>query len=139
MQSRGSGALTRTAHDPVTDYAQGVVDGSIVAGPYVRESCARHLLDINEAPTRGLTWDLTAVDRVFGFFSTVLKLNGGEHEGRAFDLEPSQQFIVGSLFGWKREDGSRRFRTCFIEQGKGSGKTPLAAGIGHYMGMGIMN
>ena len=133
MQSRGSGALTRTAHDPVTDYAQGVVDGSIVAGPYVRESCARHLLDINEAPTRGLTWDLTAVDRVFGFFSTVLKLNGGEHEGRAFDLEPSQQFIVGSLFGWKREDGSRRFRTCFIEQGKGSGKTPLAAGIGHYM------
>lgn len=47
-------------------------------------------------------------------------------------MEPFQQFIIGSLFGWKGADGFRRFRTAFIEQGKGNGKSPLAAGIGLY-------
>ena len=37
-------------------------------------------------------------------------------------LEPWQQFIVGSLFGWKEKDGFRRFRTAYIEIGKGNGK-----------------
>lgn len=68
-----------------------------------------------------------------GYFPAVLRLGGGEHEGKPFDLHESQAFIVGSLFGWKRADGTRRFRVAFIEEGKGSGKSPLAAGIGHYM------
>ena len=43
-----------------------------------------------------------------------------------------QAFIVGSLFGWKSKDGTRRFRQAYVETGKGSGKSPLAAGIGLY-------
>src|SRR5678815_2801792 len=35
--------------------------------------------------------------------------------------------------GWKAADGHRRFRVAYIEQGKGNGKSPLAAGIGLYM------
>ncbi len=62
----------------------------------------------------------------------VLRLNGGQFEGLPFNLHPSQQFIVGSLFGWKRLDGTRRFRRAFIEQSKGSGKSPLLAGCGLY-------
>ena len=42
------------------------------------------------------------------------------------------EFIVGSLFGWRR-NGIRRFRRAYVEIGKGNGKSPLAAGIGHYM------
>ena len=45
---------------------------------------------------------------------------------------PWQAFILGSLFGWKGPDGFRRFRTGYIETAKGSGKSPLAAGIGLY-------
>lgn len=119
--------------DEVTTYARGVVSGDIVAGPHVRDACARHLRDLKAAPKRGLRWDLGSVQRVFDYFEMVLRLNGGEHEGRPFSLEPSQKFIVGSLFGWLKEDGTRRFQTAFIEMGKGSGKSPLAAGIGHYM------
>jgi phage terminase large subunit-like protein len=75
-------------------------------------------------------WDVEEVAWVVGFFRDVLRLNGGEHEGQPFVLEPWQVFIVGSLFGWKRKaTGYRRFRVAFIETGKGSGKSPLAAGI----------
>lgn len=49
-----------------------------------------------------------------------------------FELQPSQKFIIGSLFGWKKSDGSRRFRRAYIEQAKGQGKSPLAAGVGMY-------
>lgn len=70
--------------------------------------------------------------RALGFFPDVLGLSEGQFEGRPFVLHPSQQFIIGSLFGWVREDGTRRFRRAYIEQGKGNGKSPLAAGIGLY-------
>jgi len=67
---------------------------------------------------------------VFGFFENVLRLSEGQFEGLPFELQPAQAFIVGSLFGWKRADGTRRFRRAYIEQGKGNGKSPMAGGIG---------
>jgi hypothetical protein len=125
---------SREAHasDPVTAYARAVVAGSIVAGPHVRNACQRHLKDLKEGPKRGLRWDVDAAQRALGFFPDVLRLAGGQFEGLPFALQPSQQFIVGSLFGWKRKDGWRRFRRAYIEEGKGNGKSPLAAGIGLY-------
>lgn len=109
-----------------------MVAGEIIAGPHVRNACRRHLLDLEEGPKRGLTWDLEAALRAIQFFAAVLRLNGGQFEGRPFELHPSQQFRVGSLFGWKRADGSRRFRRFYDEEGKGNGKSPMLAGIGLY-------
>lgn len=123
--------------DRTTAYAEGVCDGEIIAGPHVRDACARHLRDLAEGSERGLRWDPEAAAHIEGYFREVLRLSGGEHEGKPFELHESQAFIIGSLFGWKRlnEQGEwiRRFRLAFVEAGKGSGKTPLAAGIGHYM------
>lgn len=62
----------------------------------------------------------------------VLRLNGGEFEGLPYDLLMWQRFIVGGLMGWKGPDGYRRFRVAYVETAKGSGKSPLAAGIGLY-------
>ena len=109
-----------------------MVAGEIVAGPHVRNACRRHLADLER--TGGIWFDVEAADRAFGFFEGVLKLSEGQFEGQPFILHPSQAFIVGSLFGWKRADGTRRFRRAYIEQGKGNGKSPLAGGIG-IMGM----
>lgn len=115
---------------PVTVYAQSVVDGEILAGDPVRAACARHLADIERVDIR---FDVGAADRALGFFREVLRLNGGDFEGEPFVLLPWQTFIVGSVFGWKAGDGWRRFRMAFIETAKGSGKSPLAAGVGLYM------
>lgn len=124
----------KSTSDRVTAYALGVDSGEILAGPHVRDACARHLKDLEEQKKRGLAWDWPAADRVIGYFRDVLRLNGGEFEGEPFELLDWQAFIVGSLFGWKTAaDGFRRFRMAFIETGKGSGKSPLAAGIGLYM------
>lgn len=124
--------------DPVTAWAQDVVAGEIVAGPYIRDAAARHLDDLENGPERGLKWDLKAARHAIDFFPKVLRLNGGQFEGRPFNLHPSQVFRVGSLFGWKKKDPEtgawyRRFRRFYDEEGKGNGKSPLLGGIGLYM------
>ncbi|MCS3467406.1 phage terminase large subunit-like protein [Pseudomonas sp. JUb42] len=121
---------TSVEPDRATDFAKAVNKKQIVAGPDVRNAARRHLRDLKLGPERGLVWDPAAARFAIGFFEDVLCLNGGEFEGMPFVLAPWQAFIVGSLFGWKRANGYRRFRTAFIETAKGSGKSPLAAGIG---------
>lgn len=122
--------------DRATAYAKAVVSGREVAGPHVRNACQRHLDDLVNGPARGLTWDIAAAERVWGYFENVLKLSQGQFEGRPFLLHPSQAFITGSIFGWKKLDPIhgqvRRFRRAYIEEGKGNGKSPLVGGIGLY-------
>lgn len=113
--------------DRVSDYANAVRSGKIIAGPHVRNSCRRHIEDLLRPDLR---FDVDASERVIRFFETKLKLSEGQFEGRAFKLSEAQAFIIGSIFGWKRKDGTRRFRRAYVEQGKGNGKSPLAGGIG---------
>jgi phage terminase large subunit-like protein len=103
-----------------------------LAGPYVRQACARHLKDLVDGPKRGLKWSLEHADRAYGYFRDVLRLNGGQFEGVPFELRLWQAFKIGSLFGWLGADGRRRFRIAYMEEGKGNGKSPLAGGIGLY-------
>jgi phage terminase large subunit-like protein len=116
---------TRTAC-PVKQFATSVVKGKTVAGSLVRLACERHLRDLKDGKKRGLWFDRKASNHIHNFFG-LLKLPEGD---RPFELAPWQKFITGSLFGWKGPDNLRRFRTAYIEAGKGSGKSPLAAGIG---------
>ena len=119
-----------SSSDRTSDYAEAVIAGGIVAGPHVRNACKRHMADLDRAD--GIYFDHEAAEFAFGFFEGVLKLSEGQFEGKSFELHPSQAFIIGSIFGWKRPDGRRRFRRAYIEQGKGNGKSPLAGGVGLY-------
>lgn len=121
---------TSSRPDRTTAYAEAVAAGEVVAGPHVRNACKRHLRDLETGHERGLWFDYAAADEAFAYFETVLKLSEGQFEGQPFVLHESQAFIVGSIFGWKRADGRRRFRRAYVEQGKGNGKSPLAGGIG---------
>jgi phage terminase large subunit-like protein len=127
--------------DRATLYALNVKSGEIVAGPYVRAACKRHLDDLANGHERGLRWDLKAAQRIIGFCRDVLtvavesQIDGGEVHNSIvpFVLQLWQSFIFGSLFGWKNRAGLRRFRRAYVETAKGSGKSPMASAIGHYM------
>ncbi|MGC3891274.1 terminase large subunit [Pseudomonas urmiensis] len=130
MTPKKTRSRNTSVDDPATQYAREVHSGERIAGPDIRNACARHLRDLEEGPKRGLFWDLEEANKAIRFYRAVLKLNGGEFEGLPFELLPWQKFIVGSIFGWKGSDGYRRFRVVYVESGKGSGKSPLAAGVG---------
>lgn len=116
----------------VTAYAEAVITGDIPTGLLVRQACERHLRDIETGHERGLTFDDDAAEHAISFFP-LLRHSKGEWAGEPFQLEPWQEFIVGSLFGWKRADGLRRFRTAYISVARKNGKSTLVAGTGLYL------
>jgi phage terminase large subunit-like protein len=115
--------------DPVTAYARSVVEGDEPAGGLVRHACERHLRDLEAGAGRGLVFDAEEAEGAIAFFG-FLHHSKGEWAGTRFTLAPWQQFIVGSLFGWRRGDGLRRFRTAYLEVPRKNGKSTLVAGIG---------
>ncbi len=114
---------------PVTKYARDVKSGKIPACKLVKLACKRHLSDLRFGKKRGIYFDELEADYALDFFG-FLNHSKGEWAGETFELEPWQQFIVGSIFGWLREDGTRRFRTAYNEIPRKNGKSTLAAGIG---------
>jgi phage terminase large subunit-like protein len=116
--------------DPVTAWATSVLAGKIVAGATTVAAAERHLRDLKDGPSRGLFWDLPAAQHKIGFFPSVMTITAGAKAGEPFVLLPPLMFATGSIFGWKRADGRRRFRTGYVETGKGQAKTPWMAAIG---------
>jgi phage terminase large subunit-like protein len=112
-------------------YVEAVLSGRQPACKQVRLACERHRRDLESGAERGLQFDEQAARQAIVFFR-LLKHSKGEWAGRPLHLEPWQQFVLWSLFGWKR-DGTRRFRTSYLEVARKNGKTTMAAGIGLYL------
>lgn len=79
----------------------------------------------------GAYWyDERTADKAVAFFRDHLVFSEGEWAGQPFILEDFQEHdIVRPLFGWKRSDGTRRYRRAFVWIARKNGKTELAAGI----------
>jgi len=125
-------AKRRKSLHPVDAYVGAVIEGKVTTGELIRLACERHLRDLKTCKIRGLYFDYDAANHALEFFR-FLRHSKGEWAGCVFQLEPWQQFIIGSLFGWKRADGTRRFRTAYVEVPRKNGKSTVAAGIGLYL------
>jgi len=71
-------------------------------------------------------FDIEAAERVVGFFRDCLTHEKGAWAGQPIELVPWQQAVVGDLFGWKRPDGTRRYREAFVFVPRKQGKTVVA-------------
>ena len=75
-------------------------------------------------------FDERAADAVVRFVETALKLTDGQWAGQPFKLAPWQEHdIIRPAFGWKRKDGTRRYRRVIVWVPRKNGKTELAAGV----------
>jgi len=71
-------------------------------------------------------------DRAVNFIKS-LKLSDGKWYGNHFNLMPWQEKIIRDIFGTIKEDGTRQYRTAYIEVPRKNGKTNLGAGIALYL------
>lgn len=78
-------------------------------------------------------FDLAEADRCIMFFERLLCHAKGLKAKKAFLLEPWQKAILANLFGWRRPNGTRRYRECLIYVPRKNGKSLLAAGIANFM------
>ena len=111
--------------DEVTKYAERVASGKKIAGKFEIQACERHLrfLDRND-----IWFDVETAAKRLAFFPQLLKHYKGEKAGQPLKLEGWQKFNLGSIFGWKKKDGSRLFNYAYTEVARKNGKTTMAAG-----------
>jgi len=116
----------------VEKYIDDVLNGHRHTGKYERQAVERHIADLKSADAMGYRFDDRAALKALVFISK-LKHSKGEFAGHPFILSPWQAFIVWSLFGWRRTDGTRRFRYAYVEVARKNGKTTFAAALALYM------
>lgn len=111
--------------------------GALVAGRAVRLACERHLRDLARqgTPAFPYVFEPDRVAAMLEFFDEFLTLDDVDVDGKPlpFRLARWLQFCFGSLIGWiQQTNGQLRFQEGYQETGKGSTKTPAAAGFGVY-------
>ncbi len=77
----------------------------------------------------GYHFDEADAQRAVDFFAKRLRHVEGLWAGHPFLLEPWQHDIVWNVFGWKRDDGRRRYTTVYVEIPRKNGKSTFGAGL----------
>ncbi len=120
--------------DRTTSYAKLVVSGKKIAGRKEFLACKRHLDDLKRKKFE-FKFDVEEAEFAIDFANTLIIKNGEPLKTRGF-----QDFIIGSLHGWRRKrTKERRFREAYIQVGRRNGKSFLsgeqATFFSSYLGM----
>jgi phage terminase large subunit-like protein len=105
----------------------------MVACQHVQNAVARHLRDLQRQDTDGFPYifDQKRGEHVIRFIQTFCKHFEGEKAGEPLELEPWQQFIIASVFGWVHaRTGHRRFNEVYEQVARKNGKSTKLAAIG---------
>jgi len=108
-------------------YAEGVLDGSILACRYVKQAAERFLSDLGRDDWR-YRFDKARAERYCQAIELLPHVKGEWARHRELlRLEPWQCFAVVNVFGWIDARGMRRFRTAYMEVARKNGKSALLA------------
>lgn len=109
---------------------QDIIKGRIPACKLVQAAVERQMRDLKDGPRRGLVFREDQATHALEFFD-YLRHSKGKWAGDRFDLEPWQQFVISTVFGWYvKKTGARRFHTVYEEIPRKNGKSTKLAGIG---------
>lgn len=111
--------------DKTTDYAKLIVSGGRLAGKSEVECCQRHLNDLKKGPDFPYIFDVKSAERHIAIANTLTIGEGTEK--KPLITRGFQNFIIGSIFGWrKKRSKERRYREAYIQMGRQNGKSFLS-------------
>jgi phage terminase large subunit-like protein len=120
--------------DPTTAWARAAIEGKLfTAGELVKHAAERHLRDIRDGERRGIYWRPEEAAHALEFLPSVFQVTDGPAAGQPFYPLEWHTFVMGSLFGWRTATNRWRFRSGWLETGKGQAKSPLMGAIGVYI------
>lgn len=107
-------------------------------GKFERLAYERHERDLELARQpgghpKGFWFDEDAGERIVQFIEGFCRHHKGEWAGQPLLLEPWEQFPLRVTFGWKRRDGTRRFRIAYLEVPRKNGKSEIGGAVGNYL------
>lgn len=114
-------------------YWQGIRNGSIVVGRWIRLLYERIVRDIDAGT---LIFDQKKANNAIRFIETFCRHNKGALAPGHLKLQLWQRAMISVIFGIVDPDGCRHFREVFVTEGRKMGKTLQAAAIMDYMAFG---
>ena len=112
--------------NPILEYYQAIVDGSVVVGEWVR---ALYAMVVKALEDHEYRYDARKAGLAIRFIEGFCRHHEGALAPGKIRLELWQKAFIACLFGLVDEDGSRHFREVVLIIGRKNGKTLLAAAI----------
>lgn len=110
--------------DRVTEYAKKVVAGKILKGRTEIACCQRHLDDLKRKDFDYI-FDVKESEKAIDLANELTILEG--EEPQRLKTRGFQDFIIGSLHGWRRKRSSKlRYREAYIQMARQNGKSFLS-------------
>ena len=110
--------------DHTTEYSRLIVEGKKICGRSEYLACKRHLDDMAKKDFEYI-FDVETAERHIKL-ANQLTIGEGE-QSRPLKTRGFQNFIIGSLFGWrKKRSNIRRFREAYIQMARQNGKSFIA-------------
>ncbi|UFH52567.1 terminase large subunit [Spirosoma sp. KNUC1025] len=110
-----------TTYNPIAkQYEDDILSGKIPSGKLLRLAIERQRKDLKEGHKRNIWFDHEAGQRILDFAELI-----NIAPETPIKLAPCQVWELYVFYGWKRNDGRRRFRTKYKSCARGNGKTPL--------------
>lgn len=78
-------------------------------------------------------YDEAKAQHPIDWITSNLKFPEGDRFGQAIVLEPFQEFIIRTIFGWVQPNGRRRYKNVYILLPRGNAKSTLGAMIALYV------
>lgn len=111
---------------PADQYARDVLSGKILTCELTKKAVQRYVADLDRQGTKKFPFhfDQSAAQR-FIDFAQLCHHWKGQWANTPIILEPWQHFIYWNLYGWKRKDGTRRFRRSYLDMARKNAKTTM--------------
>jgi phage terminase large subunit-like protein len=106
-------------------YIKNVLSGKEIVGGYIFMAVKRHTEDLKKKDFP-FVYDQSKADIVIDFCQMCRHWKG-TFAGERIQLEGWQKFLISMLYGWRRKDGTKRFREAYIDMGRKNAKTTICA------------
>lgn len=124
--------VKETVKELLAQYANDCLSDRILSCKTHKNACKRFLRDLKRAetdPSFPYYWDEREAEDIVVWF-TLFKHKIGVLAGQPIHLIPAQQFDICQLYGWrKKENGRRRFRKFYLQEGRKNAKSQVMAAI----------
>jgi phage terminase large subunit-like protein len=111
-------------------YVDDVIDGKVVVGKYTRLAVERFIKDLER---KEYIFDYKTGERIVTFSEKYCRHWKGIYANKPVTLLNHQIFNLVNIFGWKNQDGTRRFKRTYKEIARKNGKTTESAVKGLYL------
>jgi len=110
------------------EYADNVLSGETPACKYVKQACQRFIDDLER---KDIYLDIDTAEKWCKFLEKLPHVKGKwARKKEKLKLSSYQIFCTVNIYGWKKQNGRRRFRECYIEIPRKNGKSFWISGLG---------